>query len=419
MERVAFIGFLQGCECRPVYRQAADLAAAVNLPLPIEARLASTLAELRETSDMGCNLRRILAATMLSIACSCVPAREAAVPAPASPPELAASAPGTATVENVIGMTMVLLPAGSFLMGSEEPLERLRADFQGYELQRFLDLADEAPVHEVRITRSFYLAKHEVTVGQFARFLSSSGYRPESVADGTGGYGFNPAYDASLTARRDAFEGRDSRYSWRDPGFPQGDDHPVVNVTWNDAQAMARWLSAHEGRTYRLPTEAEWEYACRAGTRTRFHDGDDPLVLLRIANVFDRDSARHWPKWQEAAVDGSDGHAFTAPVGSFSANAWGLHDMHGNVWEWVADWYASDYYRRSPPDDPTGPASGEVRVRRGGSWHSWPFYARSAYRNWNTPKTRYTLVGFRLVLEVDQPATAEPSTTSGAASSTP
>jgi formylglycine-generating enzyme len=288
-------------------------------------------------------------------------------------------------------------------MGSDEPVERLSADFPNFEVQRLLEIADEAPVHEVRINRSFYLSKYEVTVGQFARFLADSGHRPESIVDGTGGYGFNPAYGSALTARRDAFEGRDPRYSWQDPGFPQGNDHPVVNVTWNDAQAMALWLGAHEGRIYRLPTEAEWEYACRAGTRTRYHGGDDPLELLRTSNTFDIDSARHWPKWQKEALSGSDGHAFTAPVGSFAPNAWGLHDMHGNVWEWVADWYSSDYYRHSPVDDPPGPASGAVRVRRGGSWHSWSFYVRSAFRNWNAPQSRYTLVGFRLLMEVDEP----------------
>jgi formylglycine-generating enzyme len=368
---------------------------------------------------MGYAIRTALGGAMLSIACFGAFSQDSA--APASPLRLGAAAPapgGAAAVENALGMTMVLLPAGSFLMGSDEPLERLRADFPGYELQRLLDVADEAPVHEVRITRSFYLAKHEITVGQFARFVASSGYRPESIADGTGGYGFNPAYDPALTARRDAFQGRDPKYSWRDPGFPQKHDHPVVNVTWNDAHAMARWLSAHEGRTYRLPTEAEWEYACRAGTRTRYHGGEDPLVLLWISNIFDWDSARQWPTWQEAALPGSDGHAFTAPVGTFAPNAWGLHDMHGNVWEWVADWYGSDYYRRSPVADPAGPTSGDVRVRRGGSWHSWPFYARSSFRNWNTPQTRYTLVGFRLVLEVEKPATG-PMTISPAASPTP
>ncbi len=305
---------------------------------------------------------------------------------------------------------MVLLPAGSFLMGSDETVERLSTDFPSLEVQRLRDVADEAPVHEVRINRSFYLSKYEVTVGQFGRFLEESGYRPESIVDGTGGFGFNPAYDPALTTRRDAFEGRDPKYSWHDPGFPQDQDHPVVNVTWNDAQAMAKWLGAHEGRTYRLPTEAEWEYACRAGTRTRYHAGDDPLVLLQTSNTFDSDSAQHWPKWHQQALLGRDGYAFTAPVGSFSPNAWGLHDMHGNVWEWVGDWYAADYYRHSPADDPRGPASGDVRVRRGGSWHSWSFYARSAFRNWNTPQSRYPLVGFRLLMEVDERMAAEPAT---------
>ena len=296
-------------------------------------------------------------------------------------------------------MDFALVPAGKFLMGSEESVEQLAAAFPNLELERFQALADEAPVHEVRITRAFYLGRHEVTVGQFARFLALSGYQPESIADGTGGYGYNPEYDPSRTARRDAFEGRDPKYSWKNPGFPQGADHPVVNVTWNDAQAMASWLSRVEGRTYRLPTEAEWEYACRAGTRTRYHSGDDPLSLLSVANIFDRDAARNWTKWSDYAVGGRDGFAFTAPVGSFAPNAWGLHDMHGNAWEWVSDWYGERYYANSPAADPIGPATGDVRVRRGGSWHSWPFYVRSSFRNWNTPQTRYTLVGMRLLLE--------------------
>jgi formylglycine-generating enzyme required for sulfatase activity len=175
----------------------------------------------------------------------------------------------------------------------------------------------------------------------------------------------------------------------------------VVNVTWHDAKAMADWLSRTEGATYRLPTEAEWEYACRAGTRTRYSSGDDPATLLKAANVFDADCMQNWLKWKQFAVSGHDGFAFTAPVGSFAANAWGLHDMHGNVWEWCADWHSETYYAESTVDDPQGPVTGKVRVRRGGSWHTWPFYARSAYRNWNKPDTRYTLVGMRLLREAE------------------
>ncbi|CKI10568.1 Serine/threonine-protein kinase pkn1 [Achromobacter xylosoxidans] len=119
-----------------------------------------------------------------------------------------------------------------------------------------------------------------------------------------------------------------------------------------------------------------------------------------MANTFDADAAPLWPKWQAYAVARSDGHRYTAPVASYAPNAFGLYDMHGNAWEWVADWYGEDYYAHSPRDDPQGPASGNVRVRRGGSWHTWPLYTRSAYRNWNTPETRYPLVGFRLLREV-------------------
>ncbi|MGJ7496413.1 formylglycine-generating enzyme family protein [Variovorax sp. RT4R15] len=297
------------------------------------------------------------------------------------------------------GIALVRVPAGEFLMGSEEVPQALAAAFPQYDPSRFGKLGDESPVHRVRITRAFWLGRTEVTVGQFRRFVEDSGYAPESEADGSGGYGFNASYDPATSPRGDAFEGRDRRYSWRNPGFPQGDDHPVVNVTWNDAVAMARWLSAREGATYRLPTEAEWEYAARAGTRSRFHTGDDPQRLLRGANVFDQASAAHWPKWSAFALDGRDAFAFAAPAGSFAPNAFGLQDMHGNVWEWCADWYGEDYYARSPTDDPRGPPDGTERVRRGGSWHTWALYARSSFRNWNNPETRYTLLGFRLLRE--------------------
>lgn len=300
---------------------------------------------------------------------------------------------------NSLGMAFVRLPAGEFTMGSDEPLATLQRDYPGYPEARLRDLADEAPAHRVRITRSFFMGRHEVTVGQFRRFLEESGYVPESIADGTGGYGYNPAYDPTRSARGDAFEGRDPRYSWRNPGFPQSDRDPVTNVSWNDAQALAAWLSRKEGRRYRLPTEAEWEYACRAGGHARYQNGDAPAGLAAVANTFDLDALVNWPKWRDFALQSHDGYPFTAPVGSFAPNAWGLHDMHGNVWEWVSDWYGEDYYAHSPVDDPQGPADGAVKVRRGGSWHTWALYARASYRNWNTTTTRYTLVGIRLVME--------------------
>jgi formylglycine-generating enzyme required for sulfatase activity len=316
----------------------------------------------------------------------------------------ACAQPGAApakVIENSLGMTFVRIAPGEFLMGSDESPGQLAKAYPQYDPQRFELLADEAPVHRVNITRPFYLGQFEVTVGQFRRFLAASGYVPESVADGAGGYGYNPQYDPARSRRGDAFEGRDPKYSWQNPGFHQTDQHPVLNVTWNDAAAMAQWLSRTEGKTYRLPTEAEWEYAARAGTRTRYASGDDPESLLRMANVFDADSARHWPHWRAFAMKGADGYAFTAPVGSFAPNAWGLYDMHGNAWEWVADWYGEDYYAQSPPNDPQGPQDGRARVRRGGSWHTWPLYARTSYRNWNNMSTRYTLVGMRLLREAD------------------
>ena len=309
--------------------------------------------------------------------------------------------PAPEVLENSLGMKFVRVPAGEFLMGSDETPQALARDYPQHEVQRFAELADEAPVHRVRISRAFFLGQHEVTVGQFRKFVEASGYVPESIADGTGGYGYNPAYDPAASRRGDLFEGRDPMYSWRNTGFAQDDSHPVLNVTWNDAVAMTRWLSQQEGIAYRLPTEAEWEYACRAGSSSRYPAGNDPQQLLQIANTFDADAARYWPALQAYAQAGSDGFAFTAPVGSFKPNAFGLHDMLGNAWEWTADWHDEAYYAVSPTADPAGPADGSVRVRRGGSWHSWALYSRCSYRNWNSPQTRYTLVGMRLLRETD------------------
>jgi len=300
---------------------------------------------------------------------------------------------------NSLGMPLVLIPAGEFWMGSDEPVAALQKDYPRMEASRLENLRDEAPVHKVRITRAFYMGATEVTVGQFRKFVALSGYLPESIADGTGAYGYNPSYDSASSKRGDAFEGRDPHYSWQNPGFAQTDTHPVVNITWNDAQALVDWLSKTEGRKYQLPTEAQWEYAARAGTRTRYHSGDSPQSLLTVANTFDEAATPYWQKFAPHALPGQDGFAFTAPVGSFIPNAFGLYDMHGNVWEWTQDLYGEDYYARSPVDDPQGPADGGEYVRRGGSWHTWPLYARSSYRNWNSPQTRYALVGMRVVME--------------------
>ena len=302
-------------------------------------------------------------------------------------------------IENSLGMKMVLIPAGEFMMGSDETPESLAKTYANYSTDRF-ELADEKPSHRVRITRPFYFGQHEVTVEQFRKYLEESKTNPESERDGTGGYGFDPQRQPG----GDAFAGRDPKYSWKDPGFKQTDKDPVTNVTWNDAIALCKWLSDKEGKKYRLPTEAEWEYACRAGTTTRYSSGDDPQTLLRVANTFDEDTQKNWqkyPAWKPYALQGHDKYDFTSPVGMFAPNAFGLYDMHGNVWEWCSDYHADDYYAKSPVDDPQGPDSGDVRIRRGGSWHTWSFYARSSFRNWNTETTRYTLVGMRLVQEVD------------------
>jgi formylglycine-generating enzyme len=313
---------------------------------------------------------------------ACVPIAAAA--------SYAKKAPQNRESVNSIGMTLVQIPAGEFQMGATEPPEKLVETFAVY--RRKPDFfKDEYPRHRVRITRPFEFGKYEITVGQFRKFVEDAGYKTEAERDGTGGWGYN-----STTGK---CEGRSLKYNWHDPGFEQTDDHPVLNVTWNDAAAFCKWLSRKEGKNYRLPTEAEWEYAARAGATTRYADGDDPAGLAKKANVRDDAGLTKFPHVQELDIPPSGSPKFTEPVGRFPPNRFGLCDMSGNVWEWCSDWYGADYYAHSPAEDPQGPEKGDRRVRRGGGWNSFPLWARAAFRNWNTPKSRCVNLGFRVVCD--------------------
>jgi len=230
-------------------------------------------------------------------------------------------------ITNSIGMKLALIPPGEFLMGSPDSDDAWDR---------------EKPQHRVRITQSFYLGMYEVTQAEYERVM-----------------GKNPSH------------------------FKSGPDAPVEGVSWDDAQEFCQKLSelAEEkeaGRRYRLPTEAEWEYACRAGTTTRYSFGDDPASLGEYA-------------WY---ADNSDRK--THPVGEKKRNAWGLHDMHGNVCEWCADWYGKDYYAGSPPDDPPGPDGASERVIRGAHWRDSAGVCRAAVRGRFVPRHRDGYLGFRV-----------------------
>ena len=180
--------------------------------------------------------------------------------------------------------------------------------------------------------------------------------------------------------------------SWRHPGYAQGDDHPVACVSRNDALAYARWLSERLGRRYRLPTEAEWEWAARGGTNTARPWGDDAGGACLWANVGDHALLRHHPEWPWTIHSCNDAHTYTAPVGSYDPNGFHLHDMGGNVWEWTCSSYEAAYRGAEERCDPEG----RVGVARGGSWSNSPRWVRSAGRFWNQADTRLDIVGFRL-----------------------
>ncbi len=291
------------------------------------------------------------------------------------------------TFENSIGMKFRFIPKGTFLMGSTPEQIRAAVLMDSKLKQKFIDR--ETPQHEVMLTKDFYLGVHEVTRENFREFVEATGYITDAER-GDGGNGWN-----RITK---SFEGFDRKYSWRDAGFPATEDHPVVNVSWNDAVSFCKWLSKKEGHQYRLPSEAEWEYAAQAGSSSIYSFGDDPLQLLLYANANDetlrsinRNADRSFSK-----VQGSDGYAFTAPVGSFRPNSFGLYDMHGNVWEWCADFCGDEYYERSPTIDPEGDATGPGRVFRGGAYGESLRGCRLAIRLRDLPTMRIRSLGFRV-----------------------
>jgi formylglycine-generating enzyme required for sulfatase activity len=239
-----------------------------------------------------------------------------------------------------VKMEMVRIKAGTFLMGSPDSDK---------------DANDaEKPQHEVTITNDYYLAKYPVMQEQYEKI---AGGNPSGFS--TGGY------------EKDKVKGADTRR------------FPVERVSWNDAQEFCAKLSRLVGRKCELPSEAEWEFACRAGSITRYSFGDGEEKL--------KDHA--WYRLNSSNR--------THEVGSKLPNAWGLYDMPGNVWEWCADRYGKDYYANSPTTDPQGPAAGDDRMVRGGSWHSEPRLCRSAFRHWNAPSPRIGDVGFRVVVRLD------------------
>ncbi len=261
---------------------------------------------------------------------------------------------------------MTVLPAGRFEQGS-----------------KYTDIGAspfEKPLHAVAIAYPFAMSTNAVTVDEFRAFVAATGRNMQGGCD---------IYDGNWRRRPDS--------DWENPGFAQTGSHPVTCASWNDAKAYAAWLSKTTGHRYRLPSASEWEYAARAGGAAVL-PWSDASGACTGANVADQSAARRYPGWAVFGCD--DGFVFTAPVGSFRANAFGLNDMLGNVFQWTEDCWRADY--TGAPIDGSARTGGDCSDHelRGGSWFSNPAYVRANYRNHFAADYRTSSVGIRLVREV-------------------
>jgi formylglycine-generating enzyme required for sulfatase activity len=260
-----------------------------------------------------------------------------------------------------LGMRMAKIPAGTFTMGSNFEND------PGNPYKGKVSFKDEQPVHRVTVSE-FEMSATEVTVGQFRRFVSETGYCTEAEQ----GDGALVYLDGKWVKKSDA--------SWKNPYQELREDLPAGCVSWNDAVRFCEWLSRKTGREFRLPTEAEWEYACRAGSKTAYYAGE------RESDLFGAGWYRANSSWK------------MHPVAGKRPNAWGLYDMHGNLWEWCGDWLGE--YSSGSQSDPKGPQAGAKKVFRGGSWYTNTNYCRSAAHYGYPPESRDTSIGFRVVRSV-------------------
>jgi formylglycine-generating enzyme required for sulfatase activity len=272
-------------------------------------------------------------------------------------------------------MTLVRIPAGEFVMGSSpEEADRVAALMKEKKITSWYpnSPASEAPPRRTRITKAYYLGATEVTLGEFRTFVADTAYATDAERDGKGG-------DGKVSGKWSS----KPEFSWKNMGYERGDDEPVLNVSWNDAVAFCTWLSRKEGRRYRLPTEAEWEYACRAGSTTRYYWGDG-------------DAARNEHAWTGANSKGGP-----HPVAQLKANAWGLYDMLGNAYEYCQDWFVVAPYDAAQATDPKGPGKGDERVVRSGSWSTDPMHPRCAFRGGASQTHRNMRDGFRVACDAE------------------
>ena len=269
----------------------------------------------------------------------------------------------------------------------------------------------------MRLTRPFCLSVSEVNVAQFRRFVEATDYRTTVERGESQAVGFKPVQLGNGPEWKQPFN-RGAEFNWKNPGFAQTDEHPVVCVSWQDAQAFCKWLGEKERCRYRLPTEAEWEYACRAGARTSFAWGNKfHHHIYRMANIGNVElerahedlATRQW--FFDIEHEPGDGHVYTAPVTSFPPNAWGLYDMHGNVWEWCHDTYSDTIYEQyrgpghprphhtavDPVHEKPWNQFGNWRVIRGGSWFTSPAFCRADIRGYFDAPDAACYLGFRVV----------------------